>query len=338
MKWSPGQCRKGDIVRVALGSLYHYGVFVSEDEIIQFGYPPLPEFAEQNKEPRVCAVDADTFCCGRIIERGEPEHGDKKTARTPDEAVQAARSRLGEGGYSIIHNNCEHFARECVLGVRMCEQEAEMRRKWQQRGILDVFIARIPDGAEPGPIADPNRAAYVAGTADEKLRIARYCVWELLGTALRRCAGVDFPSLRFTRAINGKWSSDGAPPFSLSHTKSSVCVAVSDGAVGVDIEENDAFDRFGDPKLVTSRLLCHGERADGRDGILSVWTKKESIFKQTSGTVFEPRGIRLKKHDTVTFRLPGFEDLTVSVCGRTSALRCYVCEGGTVRGVTPVRI
>ena len=37
MKWEPTNCRTGDMVRIRLGSIYHYGVFLSEDEVVQFG-------------------------------------------------------------------------------------------------------------------------------------------------------------------------------------------------------------------------------------------------------------------------------------------------------------
>ena len=338
MKWTPGECVKGDIVRVRLGSGYHYGVFVSEDEVIQFGYPPLPEFADKNADPRVCAVDADTFCCGKMIERGIPVRSDKSVRRTPDEAVALARSRIGEGGYNVIHNNCEHFARECVLGAKRSEQEEELRRRWHRHGLLDVYVMPVPDGAEPGHVDDPEREAYIYAAADPSVRLCRYPVWELLGKALRRSSGIDISALRFSRALNGKWSADGAPEFSLSHCRGAVCVSVSDTPSGVDIENNDAFDRFGDKSVAAARMLCHGEHADGRDGLLAVWTKKESIFKMTAGTVFEPKSIKLKRYETSSFRLPGLPDLTVSVAGRTSALRCYVCGADGIRGVTPQKM
>jgi hypothetical protein len=34
MKWQLTQPVAGDMIRVKLGSIYHYGVFVSEDEVI----------------------------------------------------------------------------------------------------------------------------------------------------------------------------------------------------------------------------------------------------------------------------------------------------------------
>ena len=34
----------------------------------------------------------------------------------PEEIVRIALSRLGEGGYDILHNNCEHFVNDCAFG------------------------------------------------------------------------------------------------------------------------------------------------------------------------------------------------------------------------------
>ena len=40
MKWSLISPTPGDMIRVKTGSLYHYGVYVSDDEVIQFGLAP----------------------------------------------------------------------------------------------------------------------------------------------------------------------------------------------------------------------------------------------------------------------------------------------------------
>ena len=131
MKWAPGTFRRADMIRIRLGAIYHYGIFVSEDEVIQFGYPPLPEYTKKNSPPTVCAVDIDTFCCGRIAERAEFDRAERRKRFDDEKIVEVARSRIGEGGYNIIHNNCEHFVNECVLGIKKSEQEEEIRRKWR---------------------------------------------------------------------------------------------------------------------------------------------------------------------------------------------------------------
>ena len=92
------------MIRIKVGSIYHYGIFVSEDEVIQFGYPPAPEFADKNDPPVVCAVDIDTFCCGRIVERAELDRGERRKRFPPEKTVSLARSRLGEGGFNMLLN------------------------------------------------------------------------------------------------------------------------------------------------------------------------------------------------------------------------------------------
>ena len=40
MKWTFNEAKPGAMVRVCLGEVYHYGIYVSDDEIILFGPPP----------------------------------------------------------------------------------------------------------------------------------------------------------------------------------------------------------------------------------------------------------------------------------------------------------
>ncbi len=47
MNWEFRYCSPGDIIRVKLGSVYHYGIFVNDDEVIQFGYPPIEKYADK---------------------------------------------------------------------------------------------------------------------------------------------------------------------------------------------------------------------------------------------------------------------------------------------------
>ena len=108
VKWWPSECKKGDMIRVRIGSIYHYGIFISEDEIIQFGLPPTALIPEN--EQRVCVCSIDEFACGSIVETAILDRNDQKRRYDADKTVRIARSRIGEGGYSLIHNNCEHFA------------------------------------------------------------------------------------------------------------------------------------------------------------------------------------------------------------------------------------
>lgn len=48
-----------------------------------------------------------------------------------DEIILAAKSRIGERGYNILYNNCEHFVYECVFGIKYCSQTEKMRKLWK---------------------------------------------------------------------------------------------------------------------------------------------------------------------------------------------------------------
>ena len=132
MKWVYQECRCGDIIRVKLGSVYHYGIFASEDEVIAFGLPPTAENLSRQQDIKVLATDIDVFSCGNMVETAQLSLKEKLRRADPDKTVAMARERIGEGGYDLIHNNCEHFVNEIVFGEKVSQQELEVRRKWQR--------------------------------------------------------------------------------------------------------------------------------------------------------------------------------------------------------------
>ena len=131
MDWQLVDCSFGDIIRVKLGSVYHYGIFASEEEVIQFGYPPT--LRDKDKDNIVViATDINTFACGQFVEVGQLDYGDHMKRFKPDITVDIARKKLGQDGYNIIHNNCEHFAFECYCGKHYSSQEDDARKKWSK--------------------------------------------------------------------------------------------------------------------------------------------------------------------------------------------------------------
>ena len=124
MRWWPTACRPGDMIRVRIGSLWHYGVYVSDAEVIQFGPPPRGKPVPAD-EIRVCTTSVDAFAGDDIIEVAQLSPWEKLRRVPPKETVRLARSRVGEGGYHVLDNNCEHFATSCVLGrARSAQSEA----------------------------------------------------------------------------------------------------------------------------------------------------------------------------------------------------------------------
>ena len=132
MKWTFDEPNRGDIVRICLGEIYHYGIYVSDDEIIQFGEPPTT-ILRKDEDVEVCITNIDGFMCGRFLEVGRPDRKELKKAKQPDEIIQMARKRIGEKGYSILYNNCEHFVNECVFGEKKCSQTDNIRNMWRTK-------------------------------------------------------------------------------------------------------------------------------------------------------------------------------------------------------------
>ncbi|MCQ2426808.1 MAG: lecithin retinol acyltransferase family protein [Clostridia bacterium] len=151
MKWIPGECRTGDMIRVRIGSIYHYGIFVSDSEVIAFGLPPTGGLFRDDAEIRVISTDIDVFSAGKIVETGVCEKGERKSRFSPEETVSRARSRLGEGGYSLLHNNCEHFVWECAMGKAKCTAEETVRRHWEH-----LFSGKNKNDKIPVKTAEPG--------------------------------------------------------------------------------------------------------------------------------------------------------------------------------------
>lgn len=140
MKWSVRKGKPGDMVRVHANSYFdHYGVYVSDEEVIQFGFNPALGEPVPDKEVTVVATDMTTFRNGAFPEFADMSFKEKCTRKSPDKAISVARSRIGEGGYNVVHNNCEHFAYECIFGYKYSSQEQKVREmvKLKAMGKLD---------------------------------------------------------------------------------------------------------------------------------------------------------------------------------------------------------
>ena len=273
MRWEPTACQAGDMVRVRLGSVYHYGIFVSEDEVIQFGLPPTAENRAAEGEVRVLATDIDVFACGCIVETACLDRSEQRRRVPPSETVARARARLGESGYNLIHNNCEHFVNECVFGESRCTQEEDVRSRWLNRPICDVYLARIPDEVNGEDIYPEKRKKEIDAIADAKLRNRARFLWKLLDLAAQRSFGVDLEHAELKRKLGGKWVS-GKFHFSLSSSENGVAgVAVSNAEVGLSLDSmlRDSVNRT----LIDPRVLV-SVRGKHKISVKYLWADKES--------------------------------------------------------------
>ena len=333
MIWRPGDCTPGDVIRVRLGELYHYGVFASEEEVIQFGLPPLSEYRSRPDAFTVLATDIDLFSCGQIVEIGIPEKEERRARFSREETLRRARARLGETGYDLLRNNCEHFIWDCAFGEKKCVQEQEARSRWRSRPVLDVYLAPL---AAPGgeiEIASPERRRELEQTRHPGLRQQRLAAWWALEYAARRSFGLDAGELCFRKNAFGRWHCEGME-FSLAHTEGMAVAAVSDRPVGVDVENIPAFarrhaDKSAEVESMLRRIRARGEEAErGAAALLYAWTGKESLFKAGQKGFFSPS--RLRCGEETARRVLDLEPpVLLSVSSeRLGQLRLYLCADG----------
>lgn len=296
MIWWQSECKQGDMIRISFGNFYHYGIFVSEEEVIQFGLPPFDGLLNRKFEDiAVCVSDIDTFSGGRAVEVASIEKLDKVKRLSPKKTVQRARERIGEKGYDILHNNCEHFARYCYLGEKRCEVTEGVVNAWRNKTICDVYFSVIPEEIEYAPLQPQTRDTEVSRVTDEATKRAKYWAWKTLEYALFRSFGYKIQDLDIVKTKHGKWTAKNCF-FSISHSGNAVAIIVSNKQTGIDIEDCESFFRkMSDEKIATTftkKILAKKEEIPkDKTELLDLWTKKECLFKAGSKGTFIPRKI-----------------------------------------------
>lgn len=338
MKWWPDTCCPGDMIRVSIGSIKHYGIFVSEDEIIQFGPPPVASRAIDDSHICVCTTTAEEFSCGNIIEKAVLDKQEQRKRLSPSKTVEVARSRLGETGYNLLHNNCEHFVYECVFGIKKSTQEDEARARWCNRPTTDVYIAPMPETVAEQHFLCKAREAEIRKTTNTKLKASRIFDWQVLLYAANRSFGLQENELAFRKSLNGKWECDRFR-FSLAHTEGAVVVGISNGEIGVDVENVSAWKQK--PYIGTGLMKKMGQRicaseketvTDEQD-LLRLWLLKESIFK-CHGRRFVPSAIKTEEYDAETFTLSEYPDFLFAVSAKQmDSVRFFLYENGSARSI-----
>lgn len=106
-EWSHFQA--GDIIYANGGFYKHYGIFVSNEEVIHFNM-------DSSREPRIISTSIYQFSKCRFVK----ECYCIKRVYSRQCVIERARSQVGSdfGGYSLQNNNCEHFVSWCVSGEK----------------------------------------------------------------------------------------------------------------------------------------------------------------------------------------------------------------------------
>ncbi len=205
--------------------------------------------------------------------------------------------------------------------------------------LLNVYLMKIPENMDILSVFPPQRDIQIQCTATHKKRLERYAVWKLLENAIGHSFDTRIEDLVFSEK-NGKWSCDTLS-FSLSHSHGAAAVAVSNRPCGIDIENLDRFiQRHKDPTSVhkVMRRICSENELSASSSareVLSVWTKKECIFKCYGSGQFFSRKVDLQAHQSKTIPVSLGEEYILSVCGDgLNNLQCFILDDSRFHEIT----
>lgn len=102
----------GDHIRVHRTGYWHHGIDMGDGTVIHF--------TGEEKNMNTAAITHTPLA---VFSRESPYEIVEYASRPhPSEVIARALSRLGQRGYDLARNNCEHFATWCVLGEAASEQ------------------------------------------------------------------------------------------------------------------------------------------------------------------------------------------------------------------------
>ena len=114
----------------------HSGIFVGNGRVIHFTTIDKNDANTENAVIHESSFEDFALNC-RVRVINFPE------SFSPEETVERARSRLGEKGYDIISNNCDHFATWCKTGKNMSMQVDGLESIMEMTGLDPRNIEKI---------------------------------------------------------------------------------------------------------------------------------------------------------------------------------------------------
>ena len=127
-KWELTDLYPGAHIRVSCSGYYHHGIYIGDGEVVQFGLPT--DVYVDPKEIKVMRSPLADFCGKALfIEVYKYSKKELKEKKSDEEIIKTALSCVGEGGYNILQNNCEHFTNRCIFGFNKSEQIDEIYRQ-----------------------------------------------------------------------------------------------------------------------------------------------------------------------------------------------------------------
>lgn len=183
--WVRKKPSKGNHIRVDRGLYTHHGVYISNDEIIHFTGSEEDSVLDWSK-PEVIKTDLSYFLKDGEVEVKEYTDDEIQDLYPVEHIVAYARACLGDKGYNLAFNNCEHFANVCTLGrfrSRQVEKVFDVRigRRRKDMGLFSwiggLFKGKSSDGgsrstSNTNTTYEPDKVRIAEIESETKIRLA----------------------------------------------------------------------------------------------------------------------------------------------------------------------
>lgn len=113
--WNNTTPKKGDHIRVDRGLYNHHGIYISDNEVIHFTGRDADNILDWSNN-EVISTNLEEFERGDILQVKDYTDEEIGDLYPVSHIVNYSRACLGDKGYNLIFNNCEHFANVCTLG------------------------------------------------------------------------------------------------------------------------------------------------------------------------------------------------------------------------------
>ena len=142
--WSAESPKCGDHIRVCRmnGMYYHHGIYVSDDEVIHFTGDDDDSVLDWSRA-HVISTSLEQFLDGGVVEVKVYNDEERADLYHVEGIIAYARACLGDGGYNLFFNNCEHFANACTLGKYRSRQVENLVGGNKNMGLFGGLFGKI---------------------------------------------------------------------------------------------------------------------------------------------------------------------------------------------------
>lgn len=127
------------------GTYSHHGIDCGDGTVVHFETSPWQKLAgglRSGELPQVARTSLEEFALGHSVDEILVRDYDVRQIDHARTTLERAESRLGEEGYSVFNNNCEHFAVWCKTGMAESSQ-VNAHRKAAESVVLGSPVGAV---------------------------------------------------------------------------------------------------------------------------------------------------------------------------------------------------